>query len=344
MTAPSFLKAPGFWDRDSVTARLLQPVGFVYGLISGRRMRQSPAGSVAIPVICVGNLTLGGAGKTPTVTYLARYFASAGHRPFILSRGYKGRLAGPLIVDATKHTAEDVGDEPSLMGRDFSVVIGADRVASAQLALKAGATLLLMDDGLQNPRLKRDIKLAVVDGASGVGNRLVFPAGPLRAGLDAQLGFADAVLVIGNGEKGQIVAARALKLGTPVFTGALVPDEAAKRLAGLKALAFCGLGRPEKFRASLEQVGVDLAGFVAFADHHVPTKDEADSLVRRAQKDGLALVTTPKDQARLLGDAYTRQVLAGLVNVAGIELALDDESAFLSWMREKIKHRAVCLD
>lgn len=331
------MKAPDFWDKADWRGMALQPIAVLYGLIAETRLRRSPTGAVAIPVICVGNFTLGGAGKTPSVLMLAQMMQAIGHRTFILSRGYGARLSGPLLVDPNLHTARDVGDEPSLLARDFPVVIGADRLASAKLAIAHGASLLLMDDGLQNPCLKKSINLAVVDGQSGVGNGRVFPAGPLRARLQAQLAITDAVLIVGDGECGGEVAEQAQALGCPVFRGRLVPDDEAHRLAGQQALAFCGIGRPEKFRRTLESVSIDVQGFVAFSDHHVLTKDEADYLLHKAAREGLALVTTAKDQARLLGDPYTRQALAGLVNVVGVKLEISDTTAFNDWLLGRIK-------
>lgn len=331
------MKAPDFWDKADWRGMALQPIAVLYGLIAETRLRRSPAGAVAIPVICVGNFTLGGAGKTPSVLMLAQMMQAIGHRTFILSRGYGARLSGPLLVDPNLHSARDVGDEPSLLARNFPVVIGADRLASAKLAIAHGASLLLMDDGLQNPRLKKSVNLAVVDGQSGVGNGRVFPAGPLRARLQAQLAITDAVLIIGDGERGGKLAEPAQALGCPVFRGRLVPDDEAHRLAGQQALAFCGIGRPEKFRRTLESVGIDVQGFFAFSDHHVITKHEADYLLHKAAREGLALVTTAKDQARLLGDPYTRQALAGLVNVVGVKLEIADTTAFKDWLLGRIK-------
>ena len=326
------MKAPAFWDEDNWRSRLAAPFAALYGAISQARLRRPPAGAVDVPVICVGNFTLGGAGKTPTVLFLARQLRARGERPFVLSRGYGGSLKGPLVVNPARHHAGEVGDEPSLMAQEVPVIIGADRLAAARLAVAHGASLLVMDDGLQNPRLKRDCRLAVVDNASGIGNARVFPAGPLRAPLAIQLDLCDGILLVGAGGRGAAVARAAGQRGKPVFRGRLVADEATRRLAGLKVLAFCGIGRPEKFRASLSEAGVEIGGFVAFADHHVLVKHEADHLMRRAAEEGLALVTTPKDQARLLGDPYTRRALAGLVNVAGIELVMDEPENFIAWI------------
>lgn len=338
------MKAPSFWDEGGWLARLLAPAGAIYDAFSCRRLRQPACGAVDIPVICVGNFTLGGAGKTPTVLFLARHFLARGERPFILSRGYGGSLKGPVIVEPERHHAGEVGDEPSVMAREIPVVIGADRLAAARLAVAQGASLLIMDDGLQNPHLHRDCTIAVIDGASGIGNGRVFPSGPLRANLHAQLRLCDGVVLIGEGARGEAVASVAAQHGRPVFRGRLVADEATKRLAGLRVLAFCGIGRPEKFRVTLSEAGVEIAGFVAFGDHHVLLKHEADALMKRAADEGLALVTTPKDQARLLGDAYTRQNLAGLVNVAGVDLVMAAPDEFVTWLAASIKPARVFCD
>jgi tetraacyldisaccharide 4'-kinase len=210
------MKTPAFWSQPpGFVARLLQPLGWLYGRITAARMARAGA-RVTVPVVCVGNLTAGGAGKTPTARWIAAWAAAEGRRPAILSRGYGGRLADPTIVDPAIHAAADCGDEPLLLARDTTVVVARDRAAGAALAVSRGSGLLIMDDGLQNPSLAKDLRLAVVDGGSGVGNGLCLPAGPLRAPLPAQWRHVDAVLLIGDGAPGEQLARQAEAAGKPV--------------------------------------------------------------------------------------------------------------------------------
>src|SRR5512143_2378948 len=212
MRDPSF-----WWHRAGLAAGLLAPLGLVYGAVAARRMamKGAPAG---VPVLCVGNFTLGGAGKTPTVMMLARMLADAGERPVCLSRGYGGDVAGPMLVDAHTAVAAEVGDEALLIARVTPTIVARDRVAGAALAHAQGAGLIIMDDGLQNSSLMKNFTLAVIDGR-GVGNRCIFPAGPLRAPLAAQLEQTDALLVVGEGVGADDVIAQARVRDLPVFHG-----------------------------------------------------------------------------------------------------------------------------
>src|SRR5690349_19089867 len=200
------MREPAFWWRGGgLTSGLLAPFAAVYGAVAARRMMQ-PGRAAGVPVICVGNLTLGGAGKTPAAIAVARILDAAGRRPFVLSRGYGGTLAGPVQVDAARHGAVEVGDEPLLLARVAPTVVSRDRATGADAARAAGAGSVVMDDGFQSPGLRKGRSILVVDGRRGIGNAQVFPAGPLRAPLQAQLRHAQALLVIGAGEAGERVA------------------------------------------------------------------------------------------------------------------------------------------
>lgn len=297
------MRAPGFWwDRPGAAAALLSPFAAIYGAIAARRLKQ-PGASVGVPVICIGNPTVGGAGKTPAAIAVARLLAAAGERPVLLSRGYGGSLAGPVTVDPAKHSAADVGDEPLLLARVALTVVARDRVAGARHAREAGASVIVMDDGFQNPALAKDLSILVVD-ARGTGNARVFPAGPLRAPLDPQLGRADALLVVGSltGVAPLLITAQAR--GLPLFHGVLEPDRAAvEALSGKRVLAFAGIGDPEKFFATVEAAGIEVAIRRDFPDHHRYCADEAAALVAEAGRENLTLLTTEKDLARLQGDA-----------------------------------------
>jgi tetraacyldisaccharide 4'-kinase len=263
-------------------------------------MKGAPAG---VPVLCVGNFTLGGAGKTPTVMMLARMLADAGERPVCLSRGYGGNVAGPMLVDAHTAVAAEVGDEALLIARVAPTIVARDRVAGAALAHAQGAGLIIMDDGLQNSSLIKNFTLGVIDGRRGVGNRCIFPAGPLRAPLAAQLGQTDALLVVGEGVGADDVIAQARVRDLPVFHGRLAPDlSGLATLKGRKVLAFAGIGDPEKFFATAVEAGIAVTERRVFGDHHHYTAEEAGELIMEAEHDGLVLLTTEKDRARMAGE------------------------------------------
>ena len=259
------MRAPAFWWKEpGAAAALLSPLAAVYGSIAARRLMQ-PGERVGIPVICVGNPTVGGAGKTPTAIAIAKMLTAAGERPMFLTRGYGGRLAGPLTVEAG-HTAVQVGDEPLLLARVAPTIVAEDRVAGARLAANKGASVIVMDDGFQNPSLVKNFSVLVVD-ARGAGNGRVLPAGPLRAPLDPQLDRASAIFFVGDNAPAIEAAAR--ERGLPVFHGKLEPDPDAVAAARTKkVLAFAGIGDPEKFFATLSAAGIDAPVRRGFADHH----------------------------------------------------------------------------
>lgn len=263
-------------------------------------------GAVApVPVLCVGNLVAGGAGKTPTALALAADLQARGHRPAFLSRGY-GRRIGPgergrvIRVDAGRDRAEATGDEPLLLAAVAPTYVSADRRAAADQAAAEGATVLILDDGLQNPRLAKTLSIAVVDGATGLGNGFCLPAGPLRAPASRQWPFIQALCVIGAGVPGDAAASAAASHGIPVLWARLHPDPGTvSRLAGRPLLAFAGIGRPEKFFATLREHGLVPRAMRSFPDHHPFTAAERAGLMAEAKALGATLVTTAKDRARL---------------------------------------------
>jgi tetraacyldisaccharide 4'-kinase len=279
-------------------------------------------------VICIGNLTLGGAGKTPAALAVADILRAAGRNPFALSRGYGGNLHGPVRVDPAKHRAADVGDEPLLLARYAPTIVSRDRWAGAVAARAAGAGTIVMDDGFQNPSLHKDCSILVVDARRGVGNGRVFPAGPLRAPLQGQIGRASAVLTVGRGGAAEPAAEAAQARGLPVFHGRLEPDaEALALLQGRPLLAFAGIGDPEKFFASLREAGLDVRASVPFADHHRYRRAEAGALIARAERDGLLLTTTEKDLARL-GGQEDLVALAGVARPFPVRLIVEEQREF----------------
>ncbi|HEY6755085.1 MAG TPA: tetraacyldisaccharide 4'-kinase [Pseudolabrys sp.] len=317
------MREPAFWWRKGFTANMLAPLGSIYGAIAARRMSRNGA-RVGVPVICVGNFTLGGAGKTPTVMMLARALAGTGARPFCLSRGYGGNIAGPKLVDAHKDIAAQVGDEAILIAHVAPVVVARDRVAGATYARAQGADLIVMDDGLQNPSLSKDFSLAVVDARRGIGNGRTFPAGPLRAPLDAQLERTDGLLVVGDGANAEDVAEQCRARRLPVFHGRLVPDPAAvASLKGRHVLAFAGIGDPEKFFATALEAGITVTRRRAFGDHHRYTAEEAAELIMQAEHNGLALLTTEKDHARMKGEPLL-EALASRAHTLGVTMLVEE--------------------
>jgi tetraacyldisaccharide 4'-kinase len=313
------VKSPTFWWRSDVScmAQMLQHLGGLYGEITARRMSKKgqvlyTSTGAPVPVVCVGNFVVGGAGKTPTTLWLADQFRAQGFTPFILSRGYGGTLKTATKVASTHHTALEVGDEPLLMAHSCDVVVAKDRIAGAQLAISYGAKILIMDDGLQNPSLHKNIRLAVVDAQVGIGNGLCMPAGPLRAPLTQQLPFTDAVLLILpeisiNMDEPQAAQNLRIQLppNKPVFTAKLVPDpEAVMALRAYlpqKIIAFAGIGRPQKFFSTLATVGLTPNKVFSFPDHHNFTNTECTALLEAATRHNAKLVTTQKDYMRLAG-------------------------------------------
>lgn len=326
---------PAFWHRpSSLTSRLLTPLAALYGAIAARRMAR-PGVDAGVPVICVGNYHTGGAGKTPTVLALVKLLRELGETPFVLSRGYGGSLPGPLRVDAARHSAAEVGDEPLMMAAHVPVVIARDRLAGAKLARGDGASLIVMDDGFQNPALRKDFSLIVVGGGRGLGNGRVFPAGPLRAPLAPQLARTDALLVIGEGDAAANVKHALAARGVPVFHARVTPDaETVAALLGKRVLAFAGIGDPGRFFHTLRSHGIEVAAERRFPDHHRFTKDELWALRAEATRDGLALVTTEKDFSRLSGDLSS---LAEGIMPLPVTLRLDDEARLRELIAAKLR-------
>jgi tetraacyldisaccharide 4'-kinase len=298
------MREPAFWHRPkSWKSHLLRPLAALYGAIAAHRLDRKGF-EAGVPVLCVGNYHLGGAGKTPTVLALAGILRELGERPVVLSRGYGGKRRGPVMVDPSGHTAADVGDEPLMLAFHVPVVVARERVDGATFAKSRRASVILMDDGFQNPALAKDAALIVIDSERGIGNGCVFPAGPLRAPLPAQIARTDALVVIGKGHAAKEVAAAVAAPGKPVFAACLQPDPAAvERLRGKRVLAFAGIGDPDRFFRTLRASGIDVAQHKAFADHHVFSAHEIGLLAESAKREGLTLVTTEKDLVRLRGDA-----------------------------------------
>jgi tetraacyldisaccharide 4'-kinase len=294
------MREPAFWHGPaSLNSHLLKPLGALYGAIAAQRLQRKGL-NAGIPVLCVGNYHVGGAGKTPTVLALAKLLGELGETPVVLSRGYGGALRGPVRVDPARHGASDVGDEPLMLASHLPIVVSRNRADGVPLARAQGATVILMDDGFQSPAVVKDASLIVIDSVRGIGNGQVFPAGPLRAPLRPQLARTDALIVVGDGTAAAPVAAEIAAQGKPVLSAHLKPDEAvAAELRGRRVLAFAGIGDPARFFNTLRASGVDVVEQRAFADHHPYSQSEIEGLIIEAKRDGLILVTTEKDLARL---------------------------------------------
>nr|WP_246512819.1 tetraacyldisaccharide 4'-kinase [Azospirillum picis] len=279
-----------------MAAALLAPLGAIYGWAGRRRIAGTVPRPVGIPVVCVGNLVAGGAGKTPVGLALIAALRRRGVAVHALTRGHGGREAGPLCVDPRRQGAADVGDEALLLAAAAPCWVARDRLAGAERAAAAGAGAVVMDDGFQNPALRKDLALVVADGAVGFGNGRLVPAGPLRERVADGLARTDALVVVGEDRCG----VAALAGGRPVLRARLVPDAgAAAALAGRDVLAFAGIGRPEKFFATLEALGARVVERAPFADHHPFRPAEIEALLARAAAHGALPVTTAKDAVRL---------------------------------------------
>jgi tetraacyldisaccharide 4'-kinase len=329
------MREPAFWWRKpGLAAGLLAPLGTLYGTVASARLTRRGV-RAAVPVVCIGNPTVGGAGKTPLALTLARLLQAAGEAPVLLSRGYGGRLAGPLRVDAARHRAAEVGDEPLLLARVAPTVVARDRVAGAQEAVAAGASVIVMDDGFQNPSLQKSFSVLVVDARRGIGNGRVVPAGPLRAPLRAQLARADALVMVGASDDDGVAAA-ARGRGLPVFRARLAPEAAVvAALAGARVLAFAGIGDPGKFFATLAGLDIAVAARVSFPDHHRYTPAQVRMLCEQADRESLTLVTTEKDLARMQGDPDLA-ALAARARALPVTLTLADADGFMRLLGTKI--------
>ncbi|MFQ5763548.1 MAG: tetraacyldisaccharide 4'-kinase [Rhodospirillales bacterium] len=293
------MRTPDFWRHEGgVLGPLLAPLGWCYGLGTRLRLVATQPWKASVPVLCVGNVVAGGAGKTPVALSLGGQLRERGLHVHYLGRGHGGRAVGPLEVDPAKHDAGDVGDEALLLARAGPTWVSRDRAAGARAAAE-GADVIVMDDGFQNPSLAKDLSLVVVDGGYGFGNNRIIPAGPLRESVGAALARADALVVIGDGAEGIKGHAEVRRRGLPVLEARIVPGPEAEGLSGMAVVAFAGIARPEKFFATLEEIGCQVTAAHAFPDHHGFSTAEIERLKREAEELGATPVTTAKDAVRL---------------------------------------------
>lgn len=345
------MREPTWWYAPSPgpVARLLEPAGFLWGALVRRRFARASPFRSQIPVVCVGNFTAGGTGKTPLAREVARLVGTMGLSCAFLSRGYGGRITGPHWVARESDRAADVGDEPLLLAATCPTLVCRDRAAGARAIAAAtpAAGVIIMDDGLQNPNLAKDLTLAVVDGARGVGNGRVIPAGPLRAPLGFQLDLVDAVIVNrGSSAAGATQGAFADRLRRefqgPVLEAGIVPAGDTAWLAAAPLVAFAGIGVPGRFFATLAGLGADPVAKVPFPDHHAFTTDDATRLLGLARTHGATLVTTEKDHARLSGCDGILAELRERTRTLPVRLAFDarDEGRLVALIEGAVGRRA----
>ncbi len=313
------MRSPLFWQAGGWRAMALAPLGGLWAAGGWLRRAFARPYRSSIPVICVGNLVVGGTGKTPVAIAIAEYFKEQGGAPHLLSRGYGGSAKGPVLVEPDRQDASEVGDEALLLAASAPTWVGGNRALSARAAEVAGATCLILDDGLQNPTLEKDLSLIVVDGGFGFGNGRLLPAGPLREPIGRGLRRAAGLVLIGPDRTG-VADGRAS--GLPILRARLAPGPEFSQLKGRRVLAFAGIGRPEKFFESLRAAGLEIVGTREFADHHPYRDGEIDALLDEATSLEALPVTTVKDAMRLPPNARAR------VHALPVHIEWEDRAAF----------------
>ena len=314
---------PFWWQKAGWQAWLLSPFSLLYGKIAGRRMRTAKRASVAVPVICIGNFTVGGAGKTPTAMAIARAAVAKGLKPGFLSRGYGGTLDVTTLVDPGQHRSADVGDEPLLLAREAVTVISRKRVEGAHRLVKEGVDLIIMDDGFQSARLTFDYALVVIDTRRGIGNGYLVPSGPVRAPIGEQMRQANALLAIGNGDAADRLIRQAVRAGKAIHSATLV-TVGAEDLREQVVMAWSGIADNEKFFRTVNETGAHLYVSRSFPDHHYLSDDEVEDLLDHALAHDYQLVTTAKDSVRLAGGHGRSEELKEKSRVIEVEIRFDD--------------------
>jgi len=317
---------PGFWypgdGKLPWAARLLAPLGALYGRLGPWRFARQPGYAGTAPIICVGNLVAGGTGKTPAAIAIGQRLLADGRKVHFLARGHGGREQGPLAVDITRHSHRDVGDEALLLAAFAPAWVAKNRVAGAEAAARAGADIIVMDDGFQNhPSLRRDCALVVVDGTRGFGNRRIIPAGPLREPIAPALDRAHGIIL--NGPEDLPVPPEIVASRLPVFRARLRLRAQGLSLNGQRVIAFAGIGNPERFFATVRETGAKLVKAIPFADHAPYSASLIERMARRARDARAQLVTTEKDMARIpLALRYEVRILV-------VEMVFDDDAALM---------------
>ncbi|MDS7596280.1 tetraacyldisaccharide 4'-kinase [Agrobacterium tumefaciens] len=328
---------PFWWQKAGWQAWALSPFSLLYGRIAGRRMRTAKRATVPVPVICIGNFTVGGAGKTPTAIAVARAATSKGLKPGFLSRGYGGTLDVTTLVDLEHHRAADVGDEPLLLAREAMTVISRKRVEGAERLVREGVDLIIMDDGFQSARLTLDYALVVIDTVRGIGNGHLVPGGPVRAPLAEQMRHMTGLLKVGKGHAADMIVRAAAKAAKPVFVSTIEPRELPD-IGGRRVLAYAGIADPAKFYRTVGALGGEIVQQRSFPDHHHFSDDEIADLLSDAKKEDLLLVTTAKDAVRLNGHHGRAEELLWSSLVAEIDMVFDDPNATSIIIDQAVEH------
>ena len=323
---------PNFWKKPHFLAYLLWPFSLIYWALTVLRTFRYRPEPLPVPVICIGNNTVGGNGKTPMVIFCAALLQKAGFSPHVISRGYKGSFQGTMRVDTSAHTAAEVGDEPLLIAKHAPCWVATRRADAALAAIAEGADCIIMDDGMQNPTIKKDLTLMVVDGTFGFGNRMMIPAGPCREPLEVSLNKAQMLIVMGEAKHKDVASVK--QIHPHVFQAVLRVDERNKqRVADQSLIAFAGIGHPEKFFDTLRQCGAHLSATYPFADHHRYRDQELEKLISEAQEKGAALITTEKDWLRL------PSVYQEKITYLPVSVAMQREDDLATMMIAAIKER-----
>ena len=317
------MKQPDFWSNKNWISFLLSPLGYLYEKIVALRLKRNKPYHAKVPVICVGNICVGGTGKTPICLALADYFSNQGKKVFFLNHGYKSRLQN-VVIDLERHNPKDLSDEAMIFANKLPTIIDCNRARGAKKAEEMNADVIIMDDGFQNPTLCKQLSFVVFDGTCGVGNGLCMPAGPLRETLKQGLKRADAVVIVGEDKTGLVEKIKALYPQLPILHGHV---ETTQNLKGIKGIAFAGIGHPEKFFNMLEEKGVVLTEKIAFGDHHTYMRKDVENLINRGQP----LLTTLKDAVKIDKD------LRDQLMIIDIEFILDNSSEWDALIAEKIK-------
>lgn len=325
------MREPAFWQSSTaISTALMRPLGSLYQRLGSWRRQITSPQTLSAPVICIGNVTVGGSGKTPVVDFLSDWLKAQNKNPAILSRGYEGSLTGPTHVDLSQHDAKMVGDEPLMLASRHNVFTGADRYQTGQLAIHEGFDILIKDDGFQNPKVAHDLNVIVVDGQTGFGNGCVFPAGPLREPWSDALIRASAIVLIGEPSHPSLrLFLNATETGNiPIIQGEIETGKIDFK-ATTPLFAYCGLAKPEKFMSSLNAAGLNVVDQALFSDHHFFSEADAKHILAETKKLGAVPITTEKDFARLAGaqkDTYRGQ-LAKASELLTIKLRLKNKAS-----------------